>query len=187
MVRTILLFICIAGFFLLEVVLRGKGAARSLDCEATDRGSTVAVGAAYGIAVLLLAGLALSGAGLLSSTWAGWLGILVMLIGLAFRAWSMRALGSAYSRTLRVSGGQDLVDRGPYRLMRHPGYLGSILVWAGSGIALPDWIAIVVIVPMMTGVYVYRIRAEETMLLAEFGGRYEEYRKRTWRLIPLLY
>ena len=48
--------------------------------------------------------------------------------GLALRAWSMRALGSYYSRTLRTTSDQVVIESGPYRVIRHPGYFGSIMV-----------------------------------------------------------
>jgi hypothetical protein len=102
-----------------------------------DRGTTKMIIAAYGLAV---------DAPLLS--W--WLpgrslppvaapaGLVVEATGLALRAWSMRALGSSYSRTLGVVEGEDqqaVVDAGPYRLIRHPGYLGSLLTWVGFALA----------------------------------------------------
>lgn len=144
------------------------------------------MGASYGVAVVLPLILVLAGVGRLSTPLVSWVGLIVMLLGLAFRAWSMRVLGASYTRTLRVSA-QEVVDRGPYRYVRHPGYLGSILIWIGFAIALADWVGIVVIVPLMVGVYVYRIQAEETMLVAAFGDRYEGYRERSWRLVPFLY
>ncbi len=141
----------------------------------------------YGISLVLPLILGVAGVGRLSAPLASWLGIVAMLLGLAFRAWSMRVLGSSYTRTLRVAGAQEIVDRGPYRYIRHPGYLGSILIWAGFALALADWIGIIAIALLMVGVYVYRIQAEEAMLVAAFGEPYEKYRKRSWRLLPFLF
>ncbi len=62
-----------------------------------------------------------------------WLGLVIMLLGLGLRVWSMRVLGAYYSRTLRVTDTQVIVTQGPYRIVRHPGYLGTILLWVGSG------------------------------------------------------
>ena len=56
-------------------------------------------------------------------------GVVLQLTGIGIRAWSMRTLGRAYTRTLRTEGGQPVIDDGPYRLVRHPGYLGSLLIW----------------------------------------------------------
>ena len=52
---------------------------------------------------------------------AGPAGLALEATGLALRAWSMRTLGTSYTRTLRTEGEQHVVDSGPYRLIRHPG------------------------------------------------------------------
>ena len=62
-----------------------------------------------------------------------------------------------------------------------------MLVWVGSGLALANWIAAVLITLLMFGVYRYRIRSEEAMLLTTFGERYQQYCQQTWKLLPFLY
>ncbi len=132
-------YVFIAGFLLFEAVLRRGESAKSLDRGGSDRGSTVAVGVSYGTAVLLPLVLNLVHVGRMQTPVLSWLGLAAMVSGLALRAWSMRALGTFYSRTLRIVGSQEIIDRGPYRLIRHPGYLGSILLWVGSGLAFSNW------------------------------------------------
>lgn len=78
-------------------------------------------------------------------------------------------------------------DKGPYRVIRHPGYLSSILVWVGSGLSVENWILIIIFTCLFFIVYIYRIKAEEKMLVLEFGEQYLNYRRKTWRLIPFLY
>ena len=116
----------LAGFFLLEGLLRQSA---SLRASGQDRGTTGAVVLAYAVA---------SDVPLLSRWLPGWplpsaaapAGLLVQATGLALRAWSMRAWGASYTRTLRIEDGeQAVVDSGPYRWVRHPGYLGSLLTW----------------------------------------------------------
>jgi len=187
MIQTIIGFVIIAGFLLVEIFLRKGESARSLDGGRFDRGSTRAVGAVYGVAVVLPTCLLLAGAGRIESPAVSWIGLALMLSGFLLRAWSMQVLGAFYSRTLRVSGSQDVVERGPYRIIRHPGYLGSIILWIGSGFAFSNWIDVMVIAPLVTGVYVYRIHAEEEMLSAALGQRYQRYRKNTWKLFPFLF
>jgi protein-S-isoprenylcysteine O-methyltransferase len=72
-------------------------------------------------------------------------------------------------------------------LVRHPGYSGSLLVWIGAGMAVSNWIALTLVTLVCLIAYIYRIRSEEAMLVARFGQEYEEYRRRTKRLIPYLY
>jgi protein-S-isoprenylcysteine O-methyltransferase Ste14 len=110
-----------------------------------------------------------------------------MLTGLALRIWASRVLGSFYTRTLRTEAEQHLIAEGPYRLIRHPGYLGSLLLWLGAGLATSNWIAVTAISFPTLGSYWYRIQAEEAMLANAFPQEYQGYASRTWRLIPLIY
>jgi protein-S-isoprenylcysteine O-methyltransferase Ste14 len=110
-----------------------------------------------------------------------------MLAGLVLRIWASRVLGSFYTRTLRTETEQHLIAKGPYRLVRHPGYLGTLLLWLGAGIATSNWIAVTAISLPMLGSYWYRIQAEEAMLAHTFPQEYQSYASHTWRLIPLIY
>jgi protein-S-isoprenylcysteine O-methyltransferase Ste14 len=116
-----------------------------------------------------------------------WLGVALIAIGLALRAWGMSTLGESYTRTLRTTGDQRLVVDGPYRLIRHPGYGGSLLVWMGYSLGLGNLVAVVLTAGLLLGAYSWRISAEERLLADTFGDDYEEYRRRTKRLVPFLY
>ncbi len=187
MFQIVLAYLLIAGFFAIEIFLRQGTVARSLETTASDKGSTRLIGASFGVAVVLPPLLDLLQVGQIAWPVVSWLGLIIMLLGLGLRVWSMRVLGAYYSRTLRVTNEQVIVTQGPYRVIRHPGYLGTILVWLGAGLALANWIATIVIALLMLGVYSYRIRSEETMLLATFGDRYRQYSWQTWKLLPFLY
>ncbi len=187
MFQAVLAYLLIMGFFAIEVFLRQGTTARSLEATDSDKGSTRLIGVSFGVAVVLPLLLDLLQVGQIASPSVSWLGLVIMLLGLGLRIWSMRVLGAYYSRTLRVADEQVIVTQGPYRVIRHPGYLGTILVWLGAGLALANWIATVVIALLMLGVYSYRIRSEEAMLLATFGDRYRQYSRQTWKLLPFLY
>jgi protein-S-isoprenylcysteine O-methyltransferase Ste14 len=58
---------------------------------------------------------------------------------------------------------------------------------SGLGISLGNGMSLAILVLTALIVYVWRIRAEEKMLLGEFGQRYEEYKKKTWALIPFVW
>ena len=98
----------------------------------------------------------------------------------------MSVLGKFYTRTLKVTENQSIVRAGPYRFIRHPGYLGSILIWSGVAASTTNWIVLLIVLIVMFGVYIYRIQSEEKMLIST-NADYAEYRKQTWRLIPLIY
>ena len=60
---------------------------------------------------------------------------------------------------------------GPYRLISHPGYLGTLLMWIGGGMATATWIVATAIVLCMERPYRSRLHAEEGMLAATFRDR----------------
>lgn len=176
----------LAGFFLLEALLRQSGSSASLKASDQDRGTTRAVVLAYAVASdvpLLrrwLPGPALPPA-------AAPAGLLLQVAGLALRAWSMRALGGSYTRTLRVEDAQQtVVASGPYRWIRHPGYLGSLLTWVGFALTSGSTSVVLLIAGLLGGVYRRRIVAEELLLRRDLSG-YANYSERTKKLIPFVW
>jgi protein-S-isoprenylcysteine O-methyltransferase Ste14 len=117
----------------------------------------------------------------------GWIGIAVMLCGIALRMWAFRTLGGFYTPTLRISESQRVVQDGPYKYVRHPGYLGVILLLVGAGLATVNWIIAALVTFIAAAAYRYRINAEERMLVAAFGEQYAAYMKHTWRLLPFVW
>ena len=188
MFTTFLAYIIIASFLLVEGRLRKGQEAQSYERGQFDQRSTMFIGIAFFIGILaLLLALLLDWLKIaVLSAWIGWLGIGIALSGFGIRVWASRVLGAFYTRTLKVTENQIIVRAGPYRLIRHPGYLGSILMWTGAAAATANWIVLVITLIAMLSAYVYRIQNEEKMLLTTNAG-YEEYRKQTWRLIPFLY
>ncbi len=188
MAITIIGILILVGFFSLEPRLRQGGEAKSWQAGQFDQRSTMFIVIAY-----FVSGLALFSAFLLSKAgiailpvWVGWLGIIIALLGFGLRAWSMSILGRFYTRTLKVTDQQSIVRVGPYRWIRHPGYLGSILIWSGVAASTQNWVVSAIVLVVMFGVYMYRIETEEKMLVGAYKD-YAEYRKQTWRLIPLIY
>jgi protein-S-isoprenylcysteine O-methyltransferase Ste14 len=80
-----------------------------------------------------------------------------------------------------------LVQGGPYAIVRHPGYLGSLLVAVGVAIASGSFAALVLIILSFVATHLYRISAEEKMMLSTFGEQYREYSQKTTRLLPWIY
>jgi protein-S-isoprenylcysteine O-methyltransferase Ste14 len=184
----ILGILIIAGFFFLETRLRSGNEAKSWQAGQFDQRSTMFIVIAYvvcGVALISSSFLERLNVGLLP-LWVAWLGIVIALAGFGLRVWSMSVLGKFYTRTLKVTENQSIVRAGPYRFIRHPGYLGSILIWSGVAASTTNWIVLLIVLIVMFGVYIYRIQSEEKMLLATNAG-YVEYQKQTWRLIPLIY
>jgi protein-S-isoprenylcysteine O-methyltransferase Ste14 len=80
-----------------------------------------------------------------------------------------------------------VVERGTYKWIRHPAYLAGILLLLGIGLALANWISIVVVVLVPSAVYGYHIHVEEQALVETLGTPYREHMNRTKRLIPFLF
>ena len=117
-------------------------------------------------------------------SWAFYLGIGLMIAGIVLRQWSIAVLGRYFSRTVGVQEGQAVVDRGPYRLVRHPAYTGSLLTIVGLGFVLQSWGAVLVLIAFFGVAFGYRIHVEEGVLTSKLGDEYVAYAKRTKRLIP---
>ncbi len=190
MLTTILGYMLVGLFFATEAHARQGQRAQSLDRGQFDRNSTVLIGVAFsvtGLGLLFAPLLNYFGIGLIAGPVVGWLGLIIAAAGIALRRWANRTLGQFYTRTLRVTEDQPIVRQGPYRVVRHPGYLGSILMWIGAGLATTNWIAVSVAVAVMFAVYSYRIQAEEKMLTTANGKEYSAYKAHTWKLIPFVY
>jgi len=76
------------------------------------------------------------------------------------------------------------VRSGPYRVLRHPSYTGSLLGIFGLSLTFANVAAIVVFNLCILGAFLYRIRVEERTLLEGLGDEYAEYMRHTYRLIP---
>jgi protein-S-isoprenylcysteine O-methyltransferase Ste14 len=112
------------------------------------------------------------------------LGLSVAWLGMAVRAWSVRALGEFFTVDVTVAADQRVIDDGPYALVRHPSYTGMLMAILGFGIALDSWGAVAAALFLPLAAVVIRIRHEEAMLRRELGEPYEAYAKRTARLVP---
>jgi len=116
-----------------------------------------------------------------------WLGIVVMLLGLALRWYSIRVLGRFFTRDVAIREGHRIVRDGPYRYLRHPCYSGTLLQILGIGLVLDGWRALTVLAAVNAVGFGYRIAVEEAALRAAFGDEYLAYARATKRIVPLIY
>jgi protein-S-isoprenylcysteine O-methyltransferase Ste14 len=114
------------------------------------------------------------------------LGSLLTLAGAALVLRSRVELGAAWSFVPKADQETGLVTTGPYRLVRHPIYLGLILLPMGAALAFSSWPAFFIVLSGIIPTFAWRARAEEKLLSRTFGERYEIYRQRTKMIIPLL-
>lgn len=126
-------------------------------------------------------------AGVYLGKWAEWLGAFMTVSGTLFRQWAIRTLGRFFTRSVRVSSDQIVVQDGPYRWVRHPSYTGAMLAASGVGLALGNAISFACLVVAILPGFAYRIVVEEKALLETLGEPYRAYRARTKRLIPFVW
>ena len=117
-------------------------------------------------------------------------GIVLMLLGVALRWWSISTLGRYFTLDVAVRSAQPVVHSGPYRWVRHPAYSGLLLTLLGVGLALDNWASLVAAVAGGLIGLLYRVRVEEQALERALGQPYVEYMrhtKHTKRFIPFVF
>lgn len=137
------------------------------------------------VAAIVATGCSISTAFLVQPRTAGLLPVaadVLQLAGLAFAVWSLRTLGRSFSI---LAEARAVVDRGPYRWVRHPLYVAEVLASAGLALhgATPAAVLSVVVLAVLQ---VYRAGKEEAVLAGALPG-YAAYQARTARLVPGLF
>ena len=115
------------------------------------------------------------------------IGVVLALTGLTIRVQSILTLRQQFTYAVAHVENHTLIDTGLYKIIRHPGYLGQLLIFAGISISLSNWLAVLsMMVPIALG-YIYRIKVEEDFMTEQMGEIYLNYMRRTKRMIPLIY
>jgi protein-S-isoprenylcysteine O-methyltransferase len=115
------------------------------------------------------------------------LGLCLFASGLLLRWYSIIYLGRFFTTNVAIAADHQLIDSGPYRLIRHPSYTGAMLTFLGFGLGFGNLASLLVITVPIFATLLWRIRIEEEALVEAFGARYRSYVQRTKRLIPLVY
>jgi protein-S-isoprenylcysteine O-methyltransferase Ste14 len=111
-------------------------------------------------------------------------GVVCFVVGLWLFHRSHADLGTNWSITLQVREQHRLITHGVYRRVRHPMYTALFLYSIGQALVLPNWVAGTSYLVPFGILFAFRIRAEERMMLDEFGDEYAKYMARTHRLLP---
>jgi protein-S-isoprenylcysteine O-methyltransferase Ste14 len=114
-------------------------------------------------------------------------GVLCFIAGLWLFYRSHADLGTNWSLTLEVREQHRLITHGVYRRIRHPMYTALLVYSIGQVLVLPNWVAGPSYLVAFATLFMFRVRAEEQMMLEHFGDEYSAYIPRTKRLIPGLW
>lgn len=115
-----------------------------------------------------------------------WLGLALIVAGVAFALWAIAALGRHYDLVLEIHADHELVRLGPYRFVRHPVYTGLALHFAGACLATGNLLFIAGTVLVSYPAFVGRARAEEALLRDRFGAAYDAYASEVGMFVPRL-
>ncbi|MCD2194842.1 isoprenylcysteine carboxylmethyltransferase family protein [Actinomycetospora endophytica] len=113
-----------------------------------------------------------------------WVGLAIALVGITFRFASIIVLGRFFRGVVTIQADHEVVRRGPYRVIRHPSYLGALVGVLGFGLTGGS-VAAALVMTAVVGIGLgYRIAVEERALRAGLGAAYEQYAATTGRLLP---
>ena len=110
--------------------------------------------------------------------------LLILGVGLIIRWAAVLNLGSAFSANVAIRDTQKVRTTGLYHFVRHPSYLGLVLIFLAIGIYSRNWLSLAVAVVPPTVALLYRIHVEEAALREAFGEEYVAYSRTTKRLVP---
>jgi protein-S-isoprenylcysteine O-methyltransferase Ste14 len=114
------------------------------------------------------------------------LGDAITFLGLLVSIWSRFYLGANWSAIVALREGHELIQRGPYRFVRHPMYTVFLLMIAGTAVVLISSSALAALIICFLVTW-WKLRAEEDLLMKHFPDAYRRYRSHTKALIPFIF
>jgi protein-S-isoprenylcysteine O-methyltransferase Ste14 len=115
------------------------------------------------------------------------IGMALIAIGLVIRIHSILTLKQYFTYSVAKVENHKIIETGLYKFIRHPGYLGQLIIFLGISTSISNWLSILVMLIPVTLGYLYRIKVEERFMLEQLGEPYLNYQERTKRLLPMIY
>ena len=117
------------------------------------------------------------------SLFACWIGVALVIGGLAFAIWARVHLGGNWSGTVTVKQGHELIRSGPYAYVRHPIYTGLTTALLGTTLASATVHAALGLA-IIVAAFLRKSRIEERFMRETFPGEYQRYSAEVPALIP---
>jgi protein-S-isoprenylcysteine O-methyltransferase Ste14 len=114
-----------------------------------------------------------------------WAAAVLSVIGLAFALWARVTLGRNWSGVVTLKEGHELVERGPYRFVRHPIYSGMLTMFFATALVQRHVAGFAGVLLMFTSFWI-KLGREEKLMLQQFPERYRAYQQRAKRIIPFV-
>lgn len=115
------------------------------------------------------------------------IGMSLIVIGMMIRIHSILTLRQFFTYSVAKVENQQVIESGLYKFIRHPGYLGQMIIFMGIAISMSNWVSIPAMMIPVTIAYLYRIKVEEKFMIEQLGEKYTDYQNRTKGLIPMIY
>ncbi len=159
------------------------------NAEGKDRGTFQLIWIAITLAIMLgiYAGIAAPAARFPAAEAIYPYGFALFALGAGVRAWSIWTLGRFFTVQVAIASDHKLIENGPYRVLRHPSYTGSLMMFVGYLLCFGNALTMAIVLLVVIVVFTRRIHVEEIALADAFGDGWRAYAKRTWRLVPLIY
>ena len=115
-----------------------------------------------------------------------YLGLLMVMPGFVLMQLAEKSLDRQFSIQVTIQENHQLIQAGPYQYIRHPRYLGIIIFFLGISLVFASLLAFLLVCGLLA-VLIWRIFAEEKLLQQEFGREWDEYCRKSWRIIPFIF
>ena len=115
-----------------------------------------------------------------------WVGYFCFLSGVKLRIWALKELGKFYDPGIVIKADHQIVQRGPYRLLRHPLHLGTVLQITGLAFFSPIWLRLPAIVASLA-LCLYLNRTEDRAHSRQLGSEFQSYYLKTWDIVDLIF
>ena len=115
-----------------------------------------------------------------------WVGFVVLTLGVSLRLGPMLELGRRFVSVVAVQEGHTLHTTGFYRWVRHPSYLGILLMDLGFAGVFRSVVALL-LMPIVFWMFKRRMDVEEAFMVEQFGAGYRDFMAQTARIVPGVY
>ena len=119
------------------------------------------------------------------TTPSAWIGAFLCISGLLFAVWARVILGGNWSGVITLKEGHELIERGPYRVVRHPIYTGILAMFVGTAIGIGYFGGFLGLLLVFVSFWL-KLKREEDLMLKHFPDKYAAYQRRVKRIIPFL-
>lgn len=116
-----------------------------------------------------------------------YIGLVVYITGLLLRYVSIMYLGNYFTRDVSIETKHELISKGPYRLFRHPLYVGLFLLTTSVPLFFGHYLVYVYAFIVMSFILNHRMRIEESLLESHFKHEYTIWKSKRYRFIPFIY